>query len=457
MRRFFKLHGWRWPACCWAAVLLSACGGGQSSTPVASQPHTSATSSRVTPQESDALLLKAAGLNSAELAQAAEQSNRNKSTARAVKAAVLGGPATVYRFFNAQTAAHFYTASEAERDAVLASSPQFRLEGPAFIVSSVPGAGLNPVHRFFNTQTGVHFYTISEDERAMIQTSLPQFSYDGIAYYASKVPGAQTIPLYRHYNIARGFHFYTSRSSERDSVINGLPQYRYEGIGYYVFTMLTLPHTGMTALQCFEAGLSPAAVNCSSARTIQFNSEQDGHRVAFNPMSYSEVPMAGGGTYPRTSCIRDDVTGLVWEGKEAAGPRSGGNVYTNYDDTTQPQKDGFPGPNVNPTLAEINAANNTVGYVGYVNGIALCGFTDWRLPTSDELHGVMDYSRTRPAVKLNTDWFVNAPSAPWAYHWTSDSGYAFPSIAWYVDFESGNISTINRYRELRLRLVRDGR
>lgn len=456
MGRFFNLRIWCWPVCGWALVLLSACGGGQNSTPVASQPQTSAASSRVVPQHSEALLLKASGLNSAELAQAAEQASRNKSAARAAKAAVLSSPATVYRFFNTQTAAHFYTASEAERDAVLASSPQFRLEGPAFIVSSASGTGLSPVHRFFNTQTGVHFYTISEDERSMIQTSLPQFSYDGIAYYASKVPGAQTIPLYRHYNIARGFHFYTSRASERDSVINGLPQYRYEGIGYYVFTTLMLPHTGMTPLQCFEEGQTPA-VNCSSAITIQFNSEQDGHRAAFNPLTYSEVPMAGGGTHPRTSCIRDDVTGLVWEGKEAAGQRSGSNVYTHYDDPTQPQKNAYPDPDVNPTLAEINAANNTVGYVSYVNGIALCGFTDWRLPTSDELHGVMDYSRARPAVKLNTDWFVNAPSAPWAYHWTSDAGYAFPSIAWYVDFESGNISTIDRYRGLRLRLVRGGR
>ena len=49
-------------------------------------------------------------------------------------------------------------------------------------------------------------------------------------------------------------------------------------------------------------------------------------------MSYSEVANPAGGTFPRASCVRDDVTGLVWEGKTPTGERAGDVEYTYYND-----------------------------------------------------------------------------------------------------------------------------
>ena len=141
----------------------------------------------------------------------------------------------VYRFYNASTAAHFYTSSEAERDNVIGTLPSFQYEGPAFEVSLSQQGDLSPVYRFFNTQTGVHFYTISEDERALILASLPHYQDEGIAYYASKVAGAGLTPMYRFYRRDRGLHFYTAHYTERDTVISTSCAYRYEGTGYYVF------------------------------------------------------------------------------------------------------------------------------------------------------------------------------------------------------------------------------
>ena len=40
-----------------------------------------------------------------------------------------------------------------------------------------------------------------------------------------------------------------------------------------------------------------------------------------------------GGTYDLTECVKDNSTGLIWEGKPTSGDRSTDNTYTNYDNT----------------------------------------------------------------------------------------------------------------------------
>lgn len=333
---------------------------------------------------------------------------------------------TVYRFFNQQTSAHFYTSSESERAAVQASLPRFTFEGPAFTASGSASEGLSPVFRFFNTQTGVHFYTISEDEKNQIQAQLPQFKLEGVAYYASKVAGPAFKPLYRFFLTARGFHFYTSSANERDRIISTLPQYRYEGIGYHVIDLAggalnaKVPHTGVPSSMCYEAGYGWAA--CGSAGPLALNSEQDGHRAHINTMSYSEVPKTGGSTYARTECVKDNVTGLIWEGKESGGPRGGSTVFTNE---------------IDASTKDIHAANNSLGYVDYVNSIELCGYSDWRLPSRSELLGLVDYNGAFPGPMINASWFPNTPA--YFVYWTSASSLQTDWIAWVVSFRSGAV------------------
>jgi len=171
------------------------------------------------------------------------------------------------------------------------------------------------------------------------------------------------------------------------------------GAGSSVAMYTATPHSGVTDQQCYEAG-SDVLVPCNSAGALALNSQQDGHRTAVNPMSYGEVHKPGGGFYARTECVQDNVTGLMWEGKEASGLRAGSNTYTNYDDATQPQKRMGINTFVNPTQDEIDAATNSMGYVAYVNSIALCGHTDWRLPAVDELQSIVDYSVAHPGPVL---------------------------------------------------------
>ncbi|AOW12379.1 hypothetical protein LPB72_08005 [Hydrogenophaga crassostreae] len=437
-----------------ALALLGGCGGGGGS---GGQTHaltgaavkTIETPSSPTPAQTQALLKKGAQLNTAELARAAEAAaNDGGSSNAAAKAGTKAATSlvTVYRFYNSQTTAHFYTASETEKATILATLPQFSLDGAAFYASNAVATGLSPVHRFFNTQTGVHFYTISEDEKTLVQASLPQFHYDGVAYYASKVAGSQLSPLFRFYYGSKGFHFYSNSATERDTIINTLPQYQFEGTGYFVMTAnwgkstLKLPHTGITNQQCFQVS-SSALVACGSAGATALNPDQDGHRTAVNPMSYSEVAKVGGGVYARTECVRDDITGLIWEGKAASGLRAGGNTYTNYDDVTQRQRHGGAGVGyVNPTTVEINEASNSVGYMNYVNSVALCGLTNWRIPSADELMGIIDYGTNFPAITVNMAWYPNTSRAS---YWTSSGFSASSYEAWAPYFGAG--STSNRY------------
>ena len=155
----------------------------------------------------------------------------------AVAASVASRPAvaldSVYRFYNTQTGAHFYTISVPERDFVIANIPALAFEGTAFFAHPQPATDQQPVFRFFNTRTVVHFYTISVPERDAVLT-YPGFNYEGTAYYASTAAGSGRTPLYRFYNQRTGTHFYTISDAERDLVLT-YPQFVYEGIAYYVY------------------------------------------------------------------------------------------------------------------------------------------------------------------------------------------------------------------------------
>ena len=89
--------------------------------------------------------------------------------------------------------------------------------------------------------------------------------------------------------------------------------------------------------------------------------------------------------HPATDCVKDTVTGLVWEGKPTSGTRMHTNTYTNYDSTTLLQYlNGS--AYIAPTAAQIAASNNSLGYLAAVNGTPVCGFSGgWRIPTDTEL------------------------------------------------------------------------
>lgn len=142
------------------------------------------------------------------------------------------GSTDIFRFFNAASGTHFYTASTTERDYVLsgAAGPTFSFEGKVF---SAPETGVS-VWRFFNEKVGNHFYTANTQERDQIRATLDYMKFEGEAYKASDSDGDGLMPLYRFYNTATGAHFFTADGAEMTAVRTNLPQYQYEGIAYYI-------------------------------------------------------------------------------------------------------------------------------------------------------------------------------------------------------------------------------
>ena len=158
------------------------------------------------------------------------------------------------------------------------------------------------------------------------------------------------------------------------------------------------------------------------------------------------------------SCVRDNHTGLIWEVKvdDPGHLRHKDHRYTWYNPNSP---DGNPG-----SVGDTSSCNNTLGgkncntanYVTVVNVQGLCGATDWRMPTWQELQGIVDYGRFNPAI--DTEYFPNTPSSgflsgsPALYN---VSGFNSSDLAWEVRFSTG-VANDAFYRGFynRVRLVR---
>ena len=170
-----------------------------------------------------------------------------------------------------------------------------------------------------------------------------------------------------------------------------------------------------------------------------------------NP-KYSLVANASGGTHDKTECVKDNSTGFIWEGKTADGDRKGNLVYSNFDSTDIAQKRiGFGTDTINPTEAEVYSGFNTAAYRIAVNASTLCGFTDWRMPTQDEMLGIVDASQAA-APYINSLWFPYSFSA----YWTSSPSAIQPAAAISISFNypNGQIDQQFRTTLFAVRLVR---
>lgn len=210
-----------------------------------------------------------------------------------------------------------------------------------------------------------------------------------------------------------------------------------------------LNDTGISTSQCYAAG-SDVLVSCASVGASALSATQDGlsgrdrtsPSAADGKLGFSFSAVAG---QLLANCVKDNVSGLVWEVKTADdGVRDKNKTYTNYASSTQ--------------SATYGTATDATGYVAAVNALALCGYTDWRLPTKQELQELVDYSVAAPGPTIDTAWFSNTAAnlLDWRY-WTS-SGYVLDALqAWKVGFSIGDSISGERAYDGHVRLVRGSR
>jgi hypothetical protein len=145
----------------------------------------------------------------------------------------------VYRFWSSTMHHHFYTASEAEKNYVIAnySTDVWNYEGIAYRAFSQAETGIAPVYRFWSSTMHGHFYTASEAEKNYViaNYSTDVWNYEGIAFYVYTNQMADTQPVYRFWSSTMHGHFYTASEAEKNYVIANYSTdvWNYEGIAWY--------------------------------------------------------------------------------------------------------------------------------------------------------------------------------------------------------------------------------
>ena len=165
------------------------------------------------------------------------------------------------------------------------------------------------------------------------------------------------------------------------------------------------------------------------------------------------------------SCIRDNVTGLVWEVKSPVSGvvpnttlRDGQNHYTWYlTESAIPQVGGARG------AANSSCPSNTdcglQSYIQEVNALDFCGGTNWRVPTYTELLSLVDYGKQGQNVLIDKSIFPNTPAVSLLGHlryWTSQTAVDGTSLsqAYIIDMSDGNDLAYPKGNIAYVRLVR---
>jgi hypothetical protein len=144
----------------------------------------------------------------------------------------------VYRYWNEDFGAHFYTADPVERAFLYSYRDRdWQPEGKAFRAFSAPATDTVPVHRFWSERLRAHFFTADPEERARVEEAWPgTWAYEGIAFYAYPADTEhQAEAVHRFWSTPYENHFFTADDSEATEVRRLWPrEWTYERIAFRV-------------------------------------------------------------------------------------------------------------------------------------------------------------------------------------------------------------------------------
>ena len=145
------------------------------------------------------------------------------------------------------------------------------------------------------------------------------------------------------------------------------------------------------------------------------------------------------------TCVLDDDSNLYWEVKSAKeGLQYAQNTYTWFDGETGDEDGEY------SRHCYWGEGCNTKHYVEEINSESLCSFTDWRLPTFDELKTLIDYYGDVDAL-IDVVFFPNTQADT---YWTSTTVENNEFVAYEVPFVYGGSVARDKYFDTYIRLVR---
>ena len=155
---------------------------------------------------------------------------------------VQGNYTPVYMFYSSTLMDYMLTASETEKEATefdyRNGTGTYEYYGILCYGEAYATSTNVPVYRFWNKDTADHFYTTSETEKQAVEADYAAgrdgYRYEEIAFY---VPAYGYTPVYRFFDDRTFTHKYITDEYLKDSYIedyrNGIGNWRYEGVAWY--------------------------------------------------------------------------------------------------------------------------------------------------------------------------------------------------------------------------------
>ncbi len=117
--------------------------------------------------------------------------------------------------------------------------------------------------------------------------------------------------------------------------------------------------------------------------------------------------------------VRDNVTGLIWELKDSM---DGSTNYANLHDADNI----YTWCKRSIGAGTCGDATNTEDFINAMNSETFGGYTDWRLPTVNELSTLIDHERLN-VPHINAEYFKLSTQD---CHWSSEKNFGLNNYAW---------------------------
>ena len=141
-----------------------------------------------------------------------------------------------FRYFDTENGTHFFTDDPTEAATVSSARSDLVTEGVGFnaVSPTVKDPNAAPVYRFFDQTDGTHFFTVSESEKAAIIATRPDLIFEpSSTFYEHTTEQAGDMPAYRFFDSVHGTHYYTASSVETAGILASRPDLMAEGIAFY--------------------------------------------------------------------------------------------------------------------------------------------------------------------------------------------------------------------------------